>query len=195
MGRELVGLGSASPTSGVFFIAVTMLTTPAGMPARTESSAIAAAVKGVSPGDFATTVQPAARAGPIFRVIIAAGKFQGVMRPQTPTGSLMVKTLFPTTLAGIVSPYARGASSLNHSKKFAAYVTSPFASAIGFPFSHVMSFARSSAFSTMRSYHFRSNLDLSLPVFFRNSGSAAAAASMASFTSSLFISGMVPMGL
>ena len=44
-------------------------------------------------------------------------------------------TLFPGTVAGMVSPYVLGASSLNHSKKFAAYVTSPFASAIGFPFS------------------------------------------------------------
>lgn len=68
----------------------------------------------------------------------------GVIKPQTPTGSLIVITLFPGIDAGIVSPYIRGASSLNHSKKFAAYVTSPFASASGLPFSHVMSVARSS---------------------------------------------------
>ena len=64
-----------SPTSAVFFSALITLTTPLGMPARWASSAIAREVKGVSPGDLATTVQPAASAGPIFRVIIAAGKF------------------------------------------------------------------------------------------------------------------------
>jgi len=80
-------------------------------------------------------------------VIIAAGKFQGVISPQTPIGSLIVTIRLPGIVAGIVSPYCLGASSLNHSKKFAAYTTSPFASANGFPFSHVISVARSSAFS------------------------------------------------
>ncbi len=64
------------PTSAVFAMAVMKLTTPLGMPARWASSAMAREVKGVSPGDLATTVQPAAKAGPILRVIIAAGKFQ-----------------------------------------------------------------------------------------------------------------------
>jgi len=36
-----------------------------------------------------TMVQPAARAGPALRVIMAAGKFQGVMAAQTPIGSLI----------------------------------------------------------------------------------------------------------
>jgi hypothetical protein len=154
-----------SPTSTVFFNALTMLTTPLGIPARCASSARARDVNGVSPGDLATTVQPAARAGPIFRVIIAAGKFHlnpselllnlpielnpyGVINPQTPTGSLIVTTLLPATDAGIASPYILGASSLNHSKKLAAYAASPLASANGFPFSQVMSFAISSEFST-----------------------------------------------
>jgi len=33
-----------------------------------------------------TTVQPQAKAGPTFRVIIANGKFHGVIAPTTPTG-------------------------------------------------------------------------------------------------------------
>ena len=33
-----------------------------------------------------TNVQPAASAGPALRVIIAAGKFQGVIAATTPTG-------------------------------------------------------------------------------------------------------------
>lgn len=42
------------------------------------TSARASAEKGVSGGGLITAVQPAARAAPNFRVIIADGKFQGV---------------------------------------------------------------------------------------------------------------------
>jgi hypothetical protein len=42
------------------------------------TSAKANALKGVSAGGLITAVQPAARAAPNFRVIIADGKFQGV---------------------------------------------------------------------------------------------------------------------
>ena len=41
---------------------------------------------GVSLAGFKITVQPAARAGPILRVAIAAGKFQGVIKSETPIG-------------------------------------------------------------------------------------------------------------
>lgn len=51
-----------------------------------------------------TTEQPAARAGPTFLVIIAAGKFQGVMIPQTPTGSRMVINVVRGDEDGIVMP-------------------------------------------------------------------------------------------
>ena len=61
-------------------------TTPAGTPARSKISTIARAVSGVSPAGFKITVQPAASAGPIFRVAIAAGKFHGVISSETPIG-------------------------------------------------------------------------------------------------------------
>lgn len=67
-----------------------------------------------------TTEHPAAKAGAIFLVIIAAGKFQGVMIPHTPTGSLNVKTVVFLYDEGIVSPYARVASSANQEMKDAA---------------------------------------------------------------------------
>lgn len=63
-----------------------------GTPACKASFARAKALKGVSLGGLITTEQPAASAGAIFLVIIAAGKFQGVMMPHTPTGSLKVMT-------------------------------------------------------------------------------------------------------
>jgi hypothetical protein len=65
---------------------VTTLITPAGTPASARISAIAKAVSGVSVAGFNTHVQPAANAGPIFRVAMAAGKFQGVTRTEMPTG-------------------------------------------------------------------------------------------------------------
>ena len=73
-------------TAGPDGLGTTTLTTPSGTPARCIISAIASAVSGVSLAGFKTTVQPAASAGPIFRVAIAAGKFHGVASSATPTG-------------------------------------------------------------------------------------------------------------
>ena len=64
----------------------TTFTTPSGTPTRRKMSQIASAVSGVSLAGLSTTVQPAANAGPIFRVAIAAGKFHGVANNDTPTG-------------------------------------------------------------------------------------------------------------
>ena len=68
--------------------AVSTLSTPAGMPARTASSAAASADSGVSSAGLMTTGQPAASAGATLRVIIAIGKFHGVMAAHTPIGCL-----------------------------------------------------------------------------------------------------------
>lgn len=53
---------SKAPTFAVFWCAVIIFRTPLGTPARCPRTAIAAAVKGVSAGDFRTTVHPAASA-------------------------------------------------------------------------------------------------------------------------------------
>lgn len=63
-----------------------VLTTPGGTPARSKIAAMASAVSGVSLAGFSTVVQPAASAGAIFRVAIAAGKFQGVTNTEIPIG-------------------------------------------------------------------------------------------------------------
>ena len=65
---------------------VTTLKTPGGMPARAPSSASASAENGVWVAGFSTRLQPAASAGPALRVIIAEGKFHGVMAATTPIG-------------------------------------------------------------------------------------------------------------
>ena len=67
---------------------VSTLNTPGGNPARSASSASARAEYGVCDAGLATSVQPTASAGPALRVIMAAGKFHGVIDAHTPTGSL-----------------------------------------------------------------------------------------------------------
>ena len=71
--------------------AVSTFSTPEGMPARCASSATARADSGVASAGLMTTVQPAASAGATLRVIIAIGKFQGVIAAQTPTGCLITR--------------------------------------------------------------------------------------------------------
>ena len=55
-------------------------------------SASASIDSGVSLAGLTTIVQPAATAGPILRVPIASGKFQGVIIRQGPTGCFIVST-------------------------------------------------------------------------------------------------------
>src|ERR1700676_4872021 len=83
---------------------VNTLSTPAGIPARSASTASANADKGVDSAGLTTMVHPAANAGPAFLVIIAAGKFQGVMAQQTPTGSFTTTNRRSFQGDGIVSP-------------------------------------------------------------------------------------------
>src|SRR6201990_3047801 len=83
---------------------VTQEKTPLGTPARSASSHKAKAEYGVWVAGFSTMVQPEASAGPALRVIIAAGKFHGVMAPQTPIGCFRTTMRLSVPCAGIVSP-------------------------------------------------------------------------------------------
>ena len=69
--------------------AVIMFRTSAGMPARIANSAAARAVNGVSSAGLMMTGQPAAKAGATLRVIMASGKFHGVIAAHTPIGCLI----------------------------------------------------------------------------------------------------------
>ena len=99
---------------------VMTLNTPFGIPARSASSARASALSGVSEAGLQTTVQPTAKAGATLRVIIAHGKFHGVMAATTPTGCLITTTRASDLKVGIVSPLMRLASSAKNSTKPAA---------------------------------------------------------------------------
>ena len=99
---------------------VTTLSTPSGRPASLSSAASASAVSGVSSAGLSTTEQPAARAGPILRVAIAAGKFHGVISRETPIGWCMVRIRLPPDGARIRVPSIRTASSAYQRKNSAA---------------------------------------------------------------------------
>ncbi len=66
-------------------------TLSASMPDSCASTASASAVNGVISEGFTTMAQPAASAAPALRVIMAAGKFHGVMATERPTGSCRAK--------------------------------------------------------------------------------------------------------
>jgi hypothetical protein len=66
---------------------VMMLTTPAGRPTSSQSSANRSAVSDVNSAGFSTTVFPMASAGAIFHASMSSGKFHGMIWPTTPTGS------------------------------------------------------------------------------------------------------------
>ena len=80
------------------------LTTPAGTPASSMQRTTSSAVSGVAEAGLTIIVQPAASAGPSLRVIIAAGKFQGVMAAVTPTGWRSTSTRFCGFMGGSVMP-------------------------------------------------------------------------------------------
>src|SRR5690606_8255082 len=75
---------SIVPTTGPGSVVVITLSTPGGSPASRRRDATAKAVSGVAVAGLRIAVHPAARAGAILRVAIAAGKFHGVMSTLTP---------------------------------------------------------------------------------------------------------------
>ena len=93
-----------SPPIARALLPATTLKAPAGMPARSPRAASASAHSGVSVAGFNTTVQPAASAGATLRVIIAMGKFHGVIAATTPIGCLSVTMRWLGLLALMVSP-------------------------------------------------------------------------------------------
>ncbi len=98
----------------------TTLRTPAGRPASTRMSTSAKLESGVRCAGLKTIVQPAAMAGPILRVPMASGKFQGVTRTHGPTGWRDTKIRVLPSPLSVMSPPMRTASSENQRKNSAA---------------------------------------------------------------------------
>ena len=96
------------------------LTTPGGTPASSSAGISASMVSGVSEAGFKTTGQPAASAGPILRVAIAAGKFHGVTSTAMPAGLCCATMRAPEAGAIEIWPMLRTASSAYQRKNSAA---------------------------------------------------------------------------
>ena len=111
---------SMASTTGPGSDVVTTLSTPAGSPASCSSAATARAVSGVSAAGLSTAVQPAARAGAILRVAMAAGKFHGVMSTLTPTGWWVTSSRFAPLGDWPTWPRSRTPSSAYQRKNSAA---------------------------------------------------------------------------
>src|SRR6185369_15780222 len=79
---------SGAPASGPK--PVSTLKTPGGKPASSNSFANSKVEAGACSAGLATTVQPAASAGPSFHVSSSTGEFHGVIAATTPTGSRRV---------------------------------------------------------------------------------------------------------
>ena len=95
----------SSPISGDLSPLPTMtLNTPGGNPACSPSTISASADSGVASAGLATTVHPAANAGATLRVIIAIGKFHGVIAAHTPRPCLIASSRRSAAIVGITSP-------------------------------------------------------------------------------------------
>mmetsp|Transcript_25839 Transcript_25839/g.103234 ORF Transcript_25839/g.103234 Transcript_25839/m.103234 type:complete len:238 (+) Transcript_25839:2065-2778(+) len=112
---------NACPTAAAFDrLAVTTLKHPAGArpsAASSHSFASASAVSGTSSAGLSTTGQPAASAAPHLRVIMASGKFHGVMAAATPAARRTVASRRSVGPASSSPAQRRGPSSANHSRK------------------------------------------------------------------------------
>jgi hypothetical protein len=86
---------NSCPINDDFFEVITEKT-PFGTPALSASNTIARAESGVSVAGLETNEHPAASAGATFLVIIAFGKFQGVIDATTPTGCFITIILLST---------------------------------------------------------------------------------------------------
>ena len=78
------------------------------------------AVNGVSAAGLSTTGQPAANAGAILRVAMAAGKFHGVTRTAVPMGWWITMIRLSPLGAVCSCPPIRGVSSAYQRKNSAA---------------------------------------------------------------------------
>jgi len=73
-------------------------------------SASMTAVAGVNSDGLSTTALPQAKAGAVFQAGMAMGKFHGVIRATTPSGSREISTSTPARIDGNISPPSRNTS-------------------------------------------------------------------------------------
>src|SRR6188508_554959 len=104
---------------------ITRFNTPGGIPAASKISVMRTAVAGVIEAGLKTTELPATKAGAIFQMGMATGKFQGVTQATTPSGCLIVYAKLSGSSEGIVSPFMRRDSPAQNSATLIERCSSP----------------------------------------------------------------------
>jgi len=161
----------------------TMLNTPLGRPACSSSFAILMAVSGTFSLGFSTNVFPQTSATGYIQSGTIAGKLNGVIPTQTPSGWRMASQSMPRAMFSRTSPMrSEGMPQANSTISMPRF-TSPRDSTSVLPCSRVLQRTMSSKFSSIsilnrKKIRARSTGGVSIQF-----GNAAAAASIAAFTS------------
>ena len=124
-----------------------MIAPASGKPTSWHSLPQTGPEQGVAVAGLATTVHPAASAGPNLRASMDEGKLHGVIAPAVPAGWRAANGPRSAVGAGTISPRARRASSTSQRIQAAPIVISPRASAKGLPCSAVSRCASDSRLS------------------------------------------------
>ena len=167
----------------------TTLNTPSGSPASRSSSAIRSDSDGTRSEGFSTKVLPQAIATGNIHIGTIAGKLNGVMPAQTPTGSRSDQLSTPVPTLSLNSPLIRCGTPVANSITSMPRVTEPSASSSVLPCSSVTIFARSFLLASISSRKRISTRARRSGGDARQSGSAFAAAATAASTSAALASG------
>src|SRR3954447_18252571 len=160
----------------------TMLKTPRGTPACSNSRAIIIAVSGTFSLGLSTNVFPQASATGYIQSGTIAGKLNGVMPTQTPRGWRIVSQSIPRATFSIVSPLSKEGTPQANSTISILRRTSPRDSVKVLPCSRVLQRVISSNFSSSIVLKRNSTRARSTGGVSHQGGNAASAASTASFT-------------
>ncbi len=181
--------GLVSSASTATLSPLRTVNTPSGRPASFHSAAIHSAAVGTFSDGFSTTVLPAAIASGKNHIGTMAGKLNGEMMPQTPSGWRTECTSTSVEAFSVAEPFSRCAIPHANSTTSCPRATSPAASESTLPCSAVMISASSPAraLSSSRNAN-RIRVRLASDVS-RHAGNAAFAAAIAAADSSADASG------
>ncbi|EWG71005.1 hypothetical protein P348_02454 [Enterobacter sp. DC3] len=140
--------GSVRSTSTDSLSPCTTLNTPSGRPASFSSCASASASEGSFSDGFSTKVFPVASAIGNIHIGTIAGKLNGVIPAQTPSGCISEWLSTPVPTFAECSPFCRCGIPQANSTTSRPRVSSPTASEKTLPCSSLMRRARRSMFSS-----------------------------------------------
>mmetsp|Transcript_3362 Transcript_3362/g.7615 ORF Transcript_3362/g.7615 Transcript_3362/m.7615 type:complete len:292 (-) Transcript_3362:104-979(-) len=161
---------------------VTMLSTPGG--SRSPTSSISTMMEvGVCSAGFKTMQLPAARAGATFQAAMRRGKFQGMICPTTPRGSLMTMLTVSSSCSAMLPSSARMAAAKYLKWSTTKGRSAAIVSLTALPLSMVSTIARCCRLASILSAIFSRMFERVVADVLPQAGAAACAASSAASTS------------